>query len=75
MLTRAMDAAEQNVSTVAARLGVSRKYVYDRFKALGMEVRYPRSRPHPTKRPPDPAPAADSGADPTPPLPTTMETI
>lgn len=71
MLTRAMDAAEQNVSTVAARLGVSRKYVYDRFKALGMEVRYPRSRPHPKKRIPEPAPAADPGED----LAPTMETI
>ena len=44
MLERALAGAEHNVSTAAERLGVSRKYLYDRFEALGIAVRHPRRR-------------------------------
>jgi DNA-binding NtrC family response regulator len=44
MLERALAAADGNVSTAAERLGVSRKYLYDRFAAVGIAVRNPRRR-------------------------------
>lgn len=44
MLVRALAGAAGNVSTAAERLGVSRKYLYDRFAALGIAVRNPRRR-------------------------------
>ncbi len=45
MLARALEAAGQNVKIAAARLGVSRKYLYDRFKALGVRPKRPGDAP------------------------------
>ncbi len=44
MVERALEASGGNVLLCAQRLGVSRKYLYDRFAHLGIPVRNPRPR-------------------------------
>lgn len=61
LLERALAAAHQNVSVTASRLGVTRKYLYDRFEALGIGPKRPTAPARKRRAAPSPADPESEG--------------